>query len=51
VVLPNVNNWAHAAGFVSGFILGFLFWSETPEVKQKPSALQPAAACCSPSAH
>ena len=29
LVLPNVNNWAHAAGFVSGFLLGFLLWTET----------------------
>ena len=26
LALPNVNNWAHAAGFVSGFFLGFLLW-------------------------
>lgn len=25
-LLPNVNNWAHATGFVSGFFLGFCFW-------------------------
>ncbi len=31
LALPNVNNWAHAAGFVSGFLLGFLFWQETQE--------------------
>ncbi len=30
LVLPNVNNWAHAVGFVSGFFLGFLFWPKTP---------------------
>jgi rhomboid protease GluP len=29
LALPNVNNWAHAIGFVSGFLLGFLFWRET----------------------
>lgn len=29
LALPNVNNWAHAAGFVSGFLLGFLFWPKT----------------------
>lgn len=30
LVLPNVNNWAHAVGFVGGFFLGFLFWPKTP---------------------
>ncbi len=31
LVLPNVNNWAHAVGFVSGFLLGSLFWSEASQ--------------------
>ena len=31
LVLPNVNNWAHAVGFVSGFLLGSLFWTETSQ--------------------
>ncbi len=31
LVLPNVNNWAHAVGFVSGFLLGSLFWPEAPQ--------------------
>lgn len=44
VVLPNVNNWAHAAGFVSGFILGFLFWSETPRSETK--TFRVAASSC-----
>ncbi|MGI9308773.1 MAG: rhomboid family intramembrane serine protease [Gammaproteobacteria bacterium] len=26
VLLPNVNNWAHAVGYASGFFLGFCFW-------------------------
>lgn len=29
LAMPNVNNWAHAVGFVSGFGLGALFWRET----------------------
>jgi len=29
IFLPNVNNWAHAVGFVSGFFLGFCFWPRT----------------------
>lgn len=28
LALPNVNNWAHAIGFVSGFLLGSLFWRQ-----------------------
>jgi rhomboid protease GluP len=44
LVLPNVNNWAHAAGFVSGFILGFLFWSETPRSETK--TFRVAASSC-----
>ena len=30
LVFPNVNNWAHAVGFVSGFLLGSLLWPQTP---------------------
>lgn len=26
LLLPNVNNWAHAVGFGSGFLLGFCLW-------------------------
>lgn len=29
LALPNVNNWAHAVGFGSGFLLGFCFWPRT----------------------
>jgi len=35
LVLPNVNNWAHAVGFVSGFLLGFLFWPQTSKGESK----------------
>ena len=35
LALPNVNNWAHAVGFVSGFLLGFLFWPETSQGETK----------------
>ena len=31
LVFPNVNNWAHAVGFGSGFLFGFLFWRETSQ--------------------
>jgi rhomboid protease GluP len=31
LALPNVNNWAHAIGFTSGFILGILFWPQTTQ--------------------
>ena len=31
LLLPNVNNWAHAAGFASGFLLGSLFWPQTSQ--------------------
>jgi rhomboid protease GluP len=31
ITMPNVNNWAHAVGFASGFFLGFCFW---PRVTQ-----------------
>lgn len=26
LALPNVNNWAHASGFLLGFLLGYAFW-------------------------
>jgi rhomboid protease GluP len=29
LLLPNVNNWAHAIGFVSGFLLGLCVWPRT----------------------
>ena len=35
LALPNVNNWAHAAGFVGGFLLGFLLWPKTAERESK----------------
>ena len=41
LVLPNVNNWAHAVGFVSGFLLGFCFW---PRVTQDEITLFRVAA-------
>jgi rhomboid protease GluP len=31
LMFPNVNNWAHAVGFVSGFLLGSLFWTEASQ--------------------
>ena len=44
LALPNVNNWAHAAGFASGFFLGFLFW---PRVTQDEITLfRVAASVC-----
>jgi rhomboid protease GluP len=36
LILPNVNNWAHAVGFASGFLFGFCFW---PNTTQKESPL------------
>ncbi|MCP4001941.1 MAG: rhomboid family intramembrane serine protease [Gammaproteobacteria bacterium] len=36
LTLPNVNNWAHAVGFASGFFLGFCFW---PRVTQDEKTL------------
>lgn len=36
LTLPNVNNWAHAVGFISGFLLGYCFW---PKTTQKESTL------------
>jgi rhomboid protease GluP len=44
LVLPNVNNWAHAVGFVSGFLLGSLFWPETP--KSETRTFRVAATSC-----
>ena len=35
LAFPNVNNWAHAVGFVSGFLLGFLLWPKTPQSESK----------------
>jgi rhomboid protease GluP len=31
LTLPNVNNWAHAIGFVSGFLLGLCVWPQTTQ--------------------
>ena len=31
IALPNVNNWAHAVGFISGFVLGWLLWPKTTQ--------------------
>lgn len=44
LALPNVNNWAHTAGFVSGFLLGFLLWRQTSQGEVK--TIQVAAASC-----
>jgi rhomboid protease GluP len=41
VALPNVNNWAHAVGYASGFLLGFCFW---PRGTHKEKTLFRAAA-------
>ena len=35
LALPNVNNWAHAVGFVSGFLLGFLLLPKTSQSESK----------------
>ena len=44
LALPNVNNWAHAVGFASGFFLGFCFW---PRVTQDEITLfRVAASVC-----
>ena len=40
LTLPAVNNWAHATGYISGFLLGFCFW---PRTTQKESYLIRAA--------
>ena len=44
LLMPNVNNWAHAVGFGSGFFLGFCFW---PRVTQKEKTLFRVAAIVS----
>jgi rhomboid protease GluP len=44
LALPNVNNWAHAVGFVSGFLLGSLFWLQSSESESK--SFRVAAASC-----
>jgi rhomboid protease GluP len=44
LVLPNVNNWAHAVGFVSGFLFGFLFWPKT--AKSESKTFRVAATSC-----
>jgi rhomboid protease GluP len=36
LTLPNVNNWAHAVGFASGFLLGWGVW---PRTTQKDDSL------------
>ena len=36
LTLPNINNWAHAVGFASGFFLGFCLW---PRVTQDEKTL------------
>jgi rhomboid protease GluP len=41
IALPNVNNWAHAVGFASGFFLGFCFW---PRVTQDEKTIFRVAA-------
>jgi rhomboid protease GluP len=41
LILPAVNNWAHAAGYFSGFFLGFCFW---PRVTQNEKTLLRVAA-------
>jgi rhomboid protease GluP len=41
IALPNVNNWAHAVGYASGFFLGFCFW---PRVTQDEITLFRVAA-------
>ncbi len=44
LALPNVNNWAHAVGFFSGFLLGFLFWPQTSQSETR--AFRVAATSC-----
>ena len=39
LALPNVNNWAHAIGFISGFFLGALFWAKTVGSDNIPSRI------------
>ena len=33
MAMPSVNNWAHATGYVSGFLLGFLFWHDASKIE------------------
>lgn len=33
IAMPSVNNWAHATGFISGFLLGFLFWHKASKIE------------------
>jgi rhomboid protease GluP len=42
--LPNVNNWAHAVGFGSGFFLGFCLWK--PETYVELTIYRIAAVFC-----
>jgi rhomboid protease GluP len=44
LLLPNINNWAHAVGFVSGFILGFCLWK--PETYSELTVYRVAAVVC-----
>jgi len=44
ILLPNVNNWAHAVGYASGFLLGFFLW---PQVTyQEKTLFRVAATTC-----
>ncbi len=44
LLIPNVNNWAHGAGFIAGFTLGVMFWAG---VEQRESrSYQFAALAC-----
>lgn len=44
IAMPNVNNWAHGAGFVTGFLLGFLFWRQASKIET--AAFRVAATGC-----
>ena len=44
LTLPNINNWAHAVGFVSGFLFGSLFWRESSQGETR--AFRVAATSC-----
>jgi rhomboid protease GluP len=44
IAIPSVNNWAHATGFVSGFLLGFLFWHKATTIET--IAFRLAATAC-----
>ena len=44
LLLPNVNNWAHAVGFGSGFFLGFLLWK--PETYIELTFFRVSAVVC-----